>query len=327
MTKSLRTLACLTLLTMSGLSATPERSEELLQIDNGTVKIGIDRKKGASITWLSWAGYPENMVNSADPGRLIQQSYYAGKGLVRITEGQHPSWSPWTWNPIQGGGVGSWAEVTRFERLDGETLYGETLPKLWDMHDEQAEAMMKQWTGFEPGMSNVVVVRCEFIARRNLNDRWGPAALRPQEIPACYFTRNFQRFKSYLGDGRWRDERQPPGPPWGKAQPPLNAMACFAPNGQGVAVFSPAATRHWNFGPHAGGRSADPAAGPCVHVAPITRVNLGPKSTLRYRYWLIVGTAAQLALRLDTLIEKYPYERVELTNPPRRENQQPTRKK
>jgi hypothetical protein len=104
-------------------------------------------------------------------------------------------------------------------------------------------------------------------------------------------------------------------------------MACFAPNGQGVAVFSPAATRHWNFGPHAGGRSADPAAGPCVHVAPITRVNLGPKSTLRYRYWLIVGTAAQLALRLDTLIEKYPYERVELTNPPRRENQQPTRKK
>lgn len=293
--------------------------EELLLLDNGSVKIGVDRAKGASITWLSWAGYPGNMVNSADPGRLIQQSYYAGRHLDRKAEGQHEAWSPWTWNPIQGGGVGSWARVTEFKRVGDHTLFGETVPKLWDMANEEAAAIMRQWTGFEPGMSNVVVVRCEFIAKRELNDRWGPVALRPQEIPACYFTRNFNRFRSYLGDAKWRDETQPPGPPWGKAEPPLNAMACFAPNGQGVAVFSPGATRPWNFGPHAGGGSADPAAGPCVHIAPITRVNLGPKSTLRYRYWLVVGAQDQLAEGLDVLIEKYSTDRVELNNPPRTE--------
>ncbi len=36
--------------------------------------------------------------------------------------------------------------------------------------------------------------------------------------------------------------------------------------------------------------AAVPAAGPCVHIAPIDRVSLGPKSTYRYRYWLAVGT-------------------------------------
>ena len=31
------------------------RGEDLLTLDNGTVKIGIDRAKGAAITWLSWS--------------------------------------------------------------------------------------------------------------------------------------------------------------------------------------------------------------------------------------------------------------------------------
>jgi hypothetical protein len=291
------------------------RGEELLTLENGRVKIGIDRAKGGAITWLSWDAYPKNMVNIADPGRLIQQSYYAGLRLDRTADGQSKSWSPWSWNPIQGGGVSSWARVTTFERLGDHTLYAETVPKLWDMPDEEATAVMRQWTTFEPAMPNVVTVRCEFIAQRENGDRWGPAKLSPQEIPACYFTRNFDTIKSYLGDGQWRNESQPPGPPWGMASPPRHSMAFFAPNGQGVAVFSPSSTQPWNFGPHAGGTSDDPTAGPCMHVAPISRINLGPKSTYRYRYWLVVGTETQIRAQLDALWEKYSGERGELINP------------
>jgi hypothetical protein len=293
----------------------PTRADDRLLLDNGTVTVGIDRAKGAAITWLSWTAYPKNMVNSADPGRLIQQSYYAGLRLDRRGDGQSKAWSPWSWNPIQGGGVSSWARVTAFKRLGDHTLYGETIPKLWDMPDEEATALMRQWTSFEPGMPDVVVVRCEFIAQRAHGDRWGPARLSPQEVPACYFTRNFSTVKSYLGEGQWRAESQPPGPPWGKARPPRQAMALFAANGQGVAVFSPAATQPWNFGPHAGGTTDNPAAGPCMHVAPIDRVNLGPRSTYHYRYWLVVGTETQLAPRLDTLWQKYSTACAELTNP------------
>ncbi len=299
-------------------AATPNigpQGEELLLLDNGTVRIGIDRAKGGAITWLSWSAYPKNMVNVADPGRLIQQSYYAGLRLDRQAEGQSKSWSPWSWNPIQGGGVSSWARVTVFERQGEHTLYAETVPKLWDMPDEEAAAVMRQWTSFEPGLPDVVVVRCEFVARRAADDRWGPARLSPQEIPACYFARNFSTMKSHLGGDAWRVETQKPGPPWGRTVPPRQAMAFFAPTGQGVAVFSPAATQPWNFGPHGGGTSEDPAAGPCMHVAPIDRVNLGPTSTYRYRYWLVVGTEAEIAARLDALWKKYSAERATLTNP------------
>jgi hypothetical protein len=311
-------LAALSLLPAPSAAATKNigpRGEDLLFLDNGSVKVGIERAKGAAITWLSWTAYPKNAVNLADPGRLIQQSYYAGLRLDRKADGQSKAWSPWSWNPIQGGGVSSWARVNVFERRDRVALYAETVPKLWDMPDEEAAALMRQWTSFEPGLPNVVAVRCEFIAQRSAPDRWGPARLSPQEIPACYFTRNFTLIKSYLGNGEWRMETQPPGPPWGKTVPPRHAMALFAPNGQGVAVYSPSATQPWNFGPHAGGTSDDPTAGPCMHVAPIDRVNLGPKSTYRYRYWLIVGTEASIAACLETLAQNYPTERAELINP------------
>jgi hypothetical protein len=297
-----------------GASTAKGSADDLLTLDNGTIRIGIDRGKGGSITWLSWTNYPRNAVNHADPGRLIQQSYYAGKSQNRLAEGQSEAWSPWTWNPIQGGGVSSWARVIEFKRIDDRTLYSETIPKLWDMPNEEAAARMRQWTSFEPGMPDVVMVRCEFLSLRANVDRWGPGVPREQELPACYFTRNFSTVKTYLKNGEWRTESQPPGPPWGKANPPYKAMAVFTKDGQGVAIFSPAAGVKWNFGPHGVGASDDPAASPCMHVAPLDRISLGPNSEYRYRYWLIIGTEAQLAARLDVLLEKYSGERGALRN-------------
>jgi len=296
--------------------ATIASADDQLMLDNGTIQIGIDKSKGASITWLSWSDHPENVVNIADPGRLIQQSYYAGKSIDRRADGQSSHWSPWTWNPIQGGGISSWATSTRAEISDDrQTLFAETVPKLWDMPDEEAAALMRQWTKLEPGMPDVIVVRCEFISKRKPGDRWGPAVARHQELPACYFTRKFDRFKSYLGNKRWKPENQSPGPPWGRTTPSKNAMACFAANGQGIAVFSPSATEAWNFGPHRDGSSGEPNAGPCVHIAPIANLKLEPRTTLSYRYWLIVGDEARIARRLDQLIRKYSAERIKISSP------------
>jgi len=304
--------ACMAGLIASLASLEVAIADNLLLLENESVKVGIDREKGGAITWLSWTDYPKNMVNSTDPGRLIQQSYYAGKSLDRQVDGQSKAWSPWTWNPIQGGGISSWARVNEFKRLEDQILYAETVPKLWDMPNEEAAAIMRQWTAFEPSMPNVIVVRCEFVSQREDNDRWGPAIPRPQEIPACYFTRIFSDARSYLGEGKWRSESQPPGPPWGHTNPPLKSMAFFTPEGQGVAVFSPVSTQSWNFGPHRTGLSDDPADGPCMHVAPLDRISLGPKSTYRFRYWIVVGREDEIKARLDALVEKYSGERAEL---------------
>jgi hypothetical protein len=296
---------------MPGVSRSALQANEPLKIDNGSVQVGIDRDRGGAITWLSSTRYPKNMINLADPGRLIQQSYYAGERLDRTSAGQSKAWSPWPWNPIQGGGIGSWAHATQI-RGENNVLFSETTPKLWDMPNEDAQALMRQWTEFEPMLANSVVTRCEFISLRAPRDAWGPARIAHQEIPACYFTRNFVTVKSYLGGGKWRQESQLPGPPWGKALPPQNAMACFTADGQGVAVFSPAATEPWNFGPHARGLSDDPNAGPCMHVAPIASVKLAPQCTFRYRYWLVLGDEAAIAESLDWLWGKYAEERAQL---------------
>jgi hypothetical protein len=51
-----------------------------------------------------------------------------------------------------------------------------------------------------------------------------------------------------------------------------------------------------------------------MHVAPLDRVSLGPKSEYRFRYWLIVGAEAQIARRLDELWKKYSEERARLSD-------------
>jgi hypothetical protein len=89
-------------------------------------------------------------------------------------------------------------------------------------------------------------------------------------------------------------------------------MACFASDGQGIALFSPAATIPWNFGPHASGATDETTAGPCVHLAPLDRVKLAPRSTYRYRYWLVLGDTATIATRLDALWKKYSAETSQL---------------
>lgn len=311
---SLAAIGICLLWTSGPASAIPKRPKpDLLFLENKTMKIGIDRSMGASITWLSWQAHPKNIINIYDPGRLIQQSYYAGKKLDRRADGQHKVWSPWTWNPIQGGGVMSWANVTRFQKQERRMLISETIPKLWDMPNEDAQAVMFQTTQFEPGtgMESTVCIRNKLVCKRKDGDLWGPAVRRNQELPACYFTSEFRHVESYLGEGKWRREEQPPGPPWGKAKPPLNVMACFNDAGQGVAIFSPVANAHWNFGPHMHFTpTAKPTDSPCMHLAPIAAVSLSPSSTLEYRYWMVVGSKKEITKQIDILLKKYSTEKL-----------------
>lgn len=309
-------MAALMLLDAS-LEAKPRQPKpDALFIDNGVAKVGIDRSMGAAITWLSWKGNPGNAINIHDPGRLLQQSYYAGKTLDRKADGQSKSWSPWSWNPIQGGGVNSWARVTDFRRIGDGRLHSETVPKLWDMPNEEAEAVMEQSTEFVAGMPNVVMVSNRLTCKREKGDRWGDAVPRHQELPACYFTSRFRNVEMYLGEGKWEGVKQPTGPPWGKAEPPLNIMACFADDGQGIAVFSPASDKHWNFGPH--GKydpEAKPADGPCMHLAPIGVAKLGPQSILEYSYWIILGDKPEIEPRLKALLAEHKDEKLKVADP------------
>lgn len=123
------------------LSAENQKTDPVL--DNGKLTLKLDLTRGGAICWLSKSGSGRNMVNIADEGRYIQQSYYAGKTLDRKADGQAPNWSPWCWNPIQvGDAFRNRAKILDF-RKNGNTLYVKCIPMLWDMNNRPAEGEME----------------------------------------------------------------------------------------------------------------------------------------------------------------------------------------
>ena len=98
-------------------------------VDNGVVKVGVGRVYGGAIVWLSASG-GGNLVNNADKGRQIQQSYYAGNSVTATN--QCPAWSPWPWNPILAGDCGGNASPVLTLISSAGQIYVKTQPRLWD---------------------------------------------------------------------------------------------------------------------------------------------------------------------------------------------------
>jgi hypothetical protein len=85
-----------------GLAHAPARAERMAYLDNGSIRIGVDLDIGGTITFLARSNGGENLINSHDLGRQVQQSYYAGPKPF----GQaHPGWKDWPWNPAGSGDV------------------------------------------------------------------------------------------------------------------------------------------------------------------------------------------------------------------------------
>jgi hypothetical protein len=294
-----RLLAFLTLVSIA--------SAESISLDSGVATVKIDRTRGGAITWVSVSG-GTNLINLHDLGRLVQQSYYAGARLDRRAEGQSPAWSPWTWNPVQGGSFAHAPGILdKFESRDG-VLHSLTRPKLWDMPDETAACTMEQQTEFEPGQRNIIRVTNTLVIRRPADDRWGDAKPNHQELPAIYLVRAFSTARIYEGEGRWTDFPMPAlsAKGWGRPVAPRRAMAFFRADDLGFAIYSPAADATWNSGVTGTSRSADPKHADTTHVAPIATVTLDRNATYTFRYWMLLGDATTLASDLDKLIPTYP---------------------
>ena len=66
-------------------------------LDNGTIRVGVDKSRGACIGFFGETGTERNVLNHYDHGRFIQQSYYGDP------DGSDWNGKPWRYNPIQGG--------------------------------------------------------------------------------------------------------------------------------------------------------------------------------------------------------------------------------
>ncbi|HEX5791420.1 MAG TPA: hypothetical protein VFY13_09700, partial [Luteolibacter sp.] len=289
-------------------------ANETTYIDNGTLRMGTPTTQGGSINFLAPSG-GANLVNWYDAGRLIQQSYYAGQSLDRTAEGQSPSWSPWAWNPIQGGDASNARsqviEMTRFE--SGAGYFTRTVPLLWDMTtSEKAKAWIDQWNQFEPNMPDVIRITCRFTCFRDTNDLWTNIQARHQELPAVYLIRTLSKVVTYQGANPWTNDALEvsnitPGPPWIKHFPTENWVAMVNPGTDvGVGVYSPFGNLFWWVGA-TGSPPGTPTSAQTMHMAPIRAMSLGRDSILCYRYWLIHGDLSTIRQRIYQLRNLHPH--------------------
>lgn len=83
-------------------------------IQNSHVKVGVDESRGGAICHLSRVD-GDNVINTWDTGRLLQQSYYGN------ADGSAWNGRPWRWNPVQGG---SWdnkpSKLLSVEKVSGK---------------------------------------------------------------------------------------------------------------------------------------------------------------------------------------------------------------
>ena len=268
------------------------------------IKVGIDSTRGGVISYLSPSGSTTNYINVYDPGREVQQSYYAGQPLDRRAEGQNSIWSPWTWNPIGAGDSYGNRAVVLSSSITPTTIYVKTQPLLWDMYRELCQCVFETWVTLE---GRRVRVHNKLTTFRSDN-RWNAVA-NPQELPATYPIADLSRVISYTGSRpfTWGPTSEIPKSTtwvWSQWTTPESWGACTNTSGFGVGVYTPGRT--WFFGglnrnPSGGSTSVD-----SCYLAPVEDVALDKTTTFEYDYWLVLGTIDQIRRHVYVLHQSQP---------------------
>lgn len=297
MTKRVLTLLTVLLCAMS----VAAQESKTIEIGNQRIRLRQDLTRGGAICYISKADEKRNLVNICDEGRYIQQSYYAGQTINRLADGQSPTWSPWSWNPIQVGDYARNRAKILAAKQSRNSSYVKCIPMQWDMNNSPAEATMEQWTSIK---GNVIKVKNRLCCHRT-DSLYGEGMMRDQEIPAVYLISALKNLYSYFGaepfTGEAAEQTQVKqiiiGDPehfWGHYTTVTEKWMAFTDDrGWGVAVFSPSAT---NFlaGRYDSDTNGNDKSAATSYIAPLRSEALKKDSVMEYEYYLVVGTIEQI---------------------------------
>ena len=188
-------IVCSVFLQCGIINADERADDSMLVTKSGHLIVKQDLDRGGAICYISRAETDFNIVNIADEGRYIQQSYYGGKVTDRRQHGQGDAWTPWAWNPIQVGDYKRNRACIIEAVADDSSSYIKCVPMLWDMDNEPAQAVMEQWTTLK---GRVIHVRNRLTCHRT-DSIYGEGHTHDQEIPAVYPISTLSRLYTYCG--------------------------------------------------------------------------------------------------------------------------------
>ncbi|MBQ5592179.1 MAG: hypothetical protein IIU80_04475 [Clostridia bacterium] len=239
-----------------------------------------------------------NLINRADTGRLVQQSYYGAQNSPEYDNGEYMG-NVWAYNPVQGGNQYNDNSKIVDVRCDEKSIYIKCQPLDWAKSKEHiTPSYMEATYGIE---DNKVHVSCRFV------DFSGYKSIPcDQEIPAFYCIEPFNRFVYYGGNNPWTDEAitiEPdlifwPDAGYPKFTSPENWSAFIGEydDSFGIGVYVPGETEFLSgvFNREAT-TNPDPSVDGTTSYIAVIRVNeLKSYSPFEYDYYLTTGTANEI---------------------------------
>jgi hypothetical protein len=277
-----------------------------LYLDNGQVRLGVDRAAGASIGYFGESATGRNLLNHYDKGRFIQQSYYGAK------DGSDWNGKSWRWNPVQGGGWrGQPARTVAFTNT-ATTLYAKTLPKHWATGADLPDVVMEEWLTLTNRVAHLRFKVTYSEARAG--DLPSPSASSPkppahppahQEMPAVFADFALTNLVYYQGNAPWTGgafTRRVPGWPNEYAKQLTENWAAYVDDRDwGLGVFFPGTAEVTCY--RAPGKPG-PAGSGCSYLAPIRTLAITNGFTLEYDVFLTAGTVPQMREQFRRILKR-----------------------
>lgn len=283
--------------------------QQRIFLRSNSLLVRQDLTRGGAICFIADISTKENIVNIADEGRYIQQSYYAGRRVDRRAEGQGAAWSPWNWNPIQVGDYMRNRARILEAKASGSQSYIKCVPMLWDMNNRPAEAVMEQWTRVD---GNTIYVKNRITCSRT-DDIYGEGVMCDQEIPAVYPISKLKNLYTYNGSAPFTGDKlsqltvnqlimsEGGGGAWGRYSDITEQWMAFVNDKLwGMAVYSPTATS-FLAGRSDSNTQGGPTSPSTSYIAPLRREALMKNSVMEYEYALIIDNLDNIRKRIYEL--------------------------
>lgn len=279
MKKFLMLAVCLTAFSQA-FAQTGGEEERYYYLDNGKVRIGVDLGGGGCVFYFAESSTGRNLLNYADKGRYVQQSYYG------IEDGSRWGETPWCWNPVQGGGYRHSPATILDRKLKRRSLWIRTRPKHWASGEDIADAVMEESITLE---GNVAHIHYRFVY-----DGKVPHPAKAQELPAVFVDYALPNLVVYDGGRPWTNGRLTsvvPGWP-NEFRRSDECWAAYVDDDQwGIGVYFPGTVDMTTYrfeGP------SGPQGGGCSYFAPIKQFAITPGFVYEYDVYLTIGSVDEI---------------------------------
>ncbi len=282
----------------------PVYSNDTYYLENDRFKVGIRLMWGGGICYISDVRNPvpglTNLINQADTGRLIQQSYYGTGPNDEYTPGTFNN-SNWSYNPVQGGD--KYQNHSRIiDVVVNETsVYIKSQPQDWSLDGQITPSYMEN--------TYTLAEDCIRVDNRFVDFSGWTHPSAHQELPAFYTVSYLDRFTWYDGIRPWtndalsfRDDLNFWGDPQYSAdcrfliRESNTETWCAWTNRDidyGIGLYVPNVDTYF-AGKHAYNGSKDPMSGACNYVAPVNQIRMVSWQPIEYSYLMTTGSVEEI---------------------------------